>query len=804
MNDALIMRALVGSFFVLTVAAVFRPLQGATPAAADPATAGEAELEILEPIEVVGVTPLHGVGLSLNEIPSNVQTATGDTIEATDSLDLTQFMNRNLGSVFINEAQNNPLQPDVQFRGFVASPLLGLPQGLSVYQNGVRINEPFGDTVQWALVPQSAIASINLIPGSNPLFGLNTLGGALSIQTKTGFTHPGVSSKVYGGSFGRVVVEAEAGGHSGDTGFGEVGYFLTFNYFDESGWRDFSPSEAKNLFADIGWRGAASSLNLNITWADTDLIGNGPAPIQLLEREGRSAIFTRPDQTENSLIMLSLLGSHQFTPEIITDANGYWRRSNIDTLNGDDSDFEACADPFPAGFVCLKERGPGGEELKQVFDPAGNPIPFSDAVDGATINITRTEQNSYGGQLQTTFLYDILGHQNQFIAGGAIDRSSMAFDARTALGELDETRQAVASGFLVGFIGAVEPDAAGPTRVDADTHQYGVFFTDTFSLTDALSLTVSGRYNRTQIELRDKIGTALTGNHIFDRFNPAAGLTYRFAPALQVYGGYSESNRAPTPVELTCADVDDPCRLPNAFLADPPLAQVIARTWDAGLRGVWRGIDWHTGYFRTTNEDDILFISAGALTNQGFFDNVGTTRREGLELNLSGSVSRPEWFINRLDWFINYTFLEATFRENFRVASPNNPTAVDGEVEVERGDRILLVPKHLFKAGGNYFLTPKLSIGGELLYQSNQFLRGDEGNDVDPLPGFGVVNLFGEYRFPKYLSVFVKIDNLLDKGYGTFGLFGEPKGVLGEAFDDPRFVSPGAPRGVFGGIKLSL
>ena len=236
-----------------------------------------AEDEVMETdtIEVIGVTPTLGVGLPENKIPYNVQSATSDDLDKSTSLDLTDFMNRNLGSVIINEAQNNPLQPDIQYRGFTASPLLGLPQGLAVYQNGVRVNEVFGDTINWDLIPESSIANMNLIGGANPVFGLNTLGGAISLQTKTGFSHPGNSVEVYGGSFERIVTTVESGANNG-----RLGYYTTFQYFDEEGWRDFSPSDALNLFTSLNYRdGADTSLDFNFNYADTELIGNGPIPV---------------------------------------------------------------------------------------------------------------------------------------------------------------------------------------------------------------------------------------------------------------------------------------------------------------------------------------------------------------------------------------------------------------------------------------------------------------------------------------------------------------------------------------------
>jgi outer membrane receptor protein involved in Fe transport len=740
---------------------------------------GPEAVEILEPLEVIGVTPLHGVGLELDRIPANVQTATGKGLQEQQSLDLTQFMNRNLGSVFVNNAQNNPLQANVQFRGFTASPLLGVPQGLSVYQDGVRVNEPFGDTVNWALIPDTAIASINLIPGSNPLFGLNTLGGALSVQTKNGFTHPGTRAEASTGSWSRHVLRAESGGARED-----LSYFITANYFDEDGWRDHSKSDATNAFANLGWRGEGRNLELSVTYANTDLIGNGPAPEQLLSQD-REAIFTRPDRTQNDPYWLvNLRGSQALTADIVADGNAYYRNSDIDTLNGDDSDFEQCT--ATPGLVCEVDED-GNED--PVLDQDGNPIPFGPGVDGATVNRTKTDQDSYGATLQFTFLQDLAGRENQFIVGGAIDRSDIRFRSSTELGSLDDSRLAVGAGVF---------DQGSFTRVNADNDNYSVYVTDTLSVTPDLALTLSGRYNRTHIDLRDQLGTELTGDHEFDRFNPAAGLTYRITPALNWYGGYSESTRAPTPVELTCANPDDPCRLPNAFLSDPPLDQVVAKTWETGLRGLWQNINWHLGLFRTVNHDDILFISAGALTGQGFFDNVGKTRRQGIEANLDGQA------FGRLDWSLNYTYLDATFRDDFVVASPNNPAAVGGEIPVRSGDRLPTLPRHLFKAIGRYAITSKLSVGGDLLYQSSQYLRGDEANLSQTVSGYTLVNAWAEYRLTRHWVLFGKVDNVFDNNYETFGLFGDATEVLGNDFDNPRFLSPGAPRGAWVGIRLTL
>src|SRR5262249_39088878 len=157
-------------------------------------------------------TPLPGVGLTRDQIPAPVQSATGAEIQRSNALDPPDFMNRYFGSVHVNEMQGNPFQADVSYRGYTASPLLGTPQGLSIYLDGVRLNPPFGDVVSWDLIPRAAIATINLMPGSNPLFGLNTLGGALSIETKDGRNYPGAALQGYVGNHARRAAEFEYGG----------------------------------------------------------------------------------------------------------------------------------------------------------------------------------------------------------------------------------------------------------------------------------------------------------------------------------------------------------------------------------------------------------------------------------------------------------------------------------------------------------------------------------------------------------------------------------------------------------------
>jgi iron complex outermembrane receptor protein len=742
---------------------------------------GNENVTTLDLVTVVGVTPVAGTDIEIAKLPYYVQSADDEAIQRSQTLDLSEFMNRNLAGVTVNQAQDNPLQPDLQFRGFTATPLLGGSEGISVYLDGVRVNEVFGDTINWDLIPEAAIERMSLLSGSNPVFGLNTLGGAISLQTKTGFSDPGTRAEFYGGSFGRTNTTVETGGNSG-----AWGWYLMGNYFDENGWRDNSPSRASNFYGTLSWRGEAASLDLHLGHADTNLTGNGAAPIQELAQRYQS-VFTAPDSTQNMLDLASLQGSFDFNAATKLSFTAFHRKVDSRSYNGDASDAEACEDDD--AILCNDDGEP-------VLDQNGNPV---SSEFNAINNLSDRNQTSDGGTLQLAFTQPLGGMQNQLVIGVDYVEGKLKFDSIVEASILQSDQVTVPD---IGIF--IPADALG---VHTSTNTTGLYATDTLSVTDKLALTLSGRENHTRTKITDETGLNpdLDGNHSFSRFNPAAGITYQWNPALNFYGGYSESTRAPTPVELTCADPNAPCKLPNQFLADPPLKQVVAESWEAGLRGTLAGasgdrINWHFGLFRTTNVDDILFqATGGSSSNQGFFANVGDTRRQGVEASLSGVA-----FEKRLNWYVNYSFLDATYLSDFTENSANHPDAnADGLIEVHKGDRIPSLPRNSFKLGGDFAIWRGLSIGGDVIANSGQYLRSDEANLLAQIPGYAVFNLRAVYTFNEHVSVFGNVNNVFDRQYYTFGVLGNPQLVFPE-FDDPRFQSPAQPRAAWVGVRVAL
>ena len=738
-------------------------------------------------VEVISTTPLPGIGTTIDQVPSNVQSVKAKDLATQHTLEMSDFINNNLGGVTVTEGQSNPYMADVNFRGFTASPLAGAPQGLSVFQDGVRINEPFGDTVNWGLIPQSAISSINLMPGSNPVFGLNTLGGALSINTKSGASYPGLFAEVMSGSWARRGFNAGYGGQNGN-----VDYFFTANFNKENGWRDYSQSEVNQLFGKVGWQNDTTDLDLSLTVAHNNLNGVQALPKSWLNKPEIG--YTFPDSIGNRMQMLTLKGSHFFNDNNLIGANVYVRNSRINNFASNTNDCFASTE-IAAGEACDQ-------------DPLTAPEPVDIANQGSNEQ-SSTAQLGYGFAAQYSYLGDVMAHKNQLTTGFSADLGRTKYKSAEQTSNFSQDRGAVASS-----------DFETETDIKANNKYMGLYATDVFSVNEQLHVTLSGRYNYVQVRIKDNqeadanTGKFVSGDtdsikHTFNRFNPAVGLNYNPSTSLGFFAGYNEGMRAPTPIELSCADPLTPCRLPTDFLADPLLDPVISKTVELGVRGKLNSnFSWNAGVFHTKLKDDIQFISSGNGFNLGYFDNVGDTQRQGIELGMGAKF-------DKLNLTANYQYLRATFKDSVTFHNENNSSAdVDGNYTAKSGDYLPNIPKHSLKLRAAYDITPSLNVGLNMIASGSIFARGDENNqDVNgKVAGYTVFNMDANWRFHQNWSGFLKVTNLTDKDYASLGILGT------NAFNTPdksfnatpanweseQFQSPGAPRAGWIGIRYEF
>jgi outer membrane receptor protein involved in Fe transport len=759
----------------------------------------------LPQITVIANSPLSGLGLPLNYVPSNVQTADSKDLQRQQSLDLADFLNNNFSGINISESQDNPFQPDINYHGFTASPLLGTPEGLSVYVDGVRVNESFGDTVNWDLIPESAISTVTLQSGSNPLFGLNTLGGSLVVQTKSGHDNPGTEIEAYGGSFGRRAFQAETGGE-----LGHFDYFLTANYFDETGWRDLSPTHVYQVFAKAGWQNDKTDVDVSYSYADTSMIGNGTTPESMLDFR-REAIYSAPDFTHNIMNFVNANATQFLSDTLLLSGNVYFRQLITGSNNGDINDDNYLSDDY---------SGP----------PIDCTAPLVNLVDNAYcangINRgSRLTQRTTGVSVQLTESADVFGSKNQAVFGASYDHSTDTYAQTFQYATLTPERTAI-SNMNPGNPAVTVNSLSGVNEI------LGIYLTDTFSPSSLLHFTGSIRYNRSHETLNGfsvdtDVGDAGDGfnepidlleDHVFVRVNPAFGFTVTPSEELTLFADYNQASRTPTVIELGCSNPDEPCGLPNDFASDPDLKQVVSRTFELGARGSFadKTMNWSVDLYHTVNSNDIQFVATSI--SEGYFANVGNTRRQGLDLAIGGKVAR-------LTWHAVYSYVDATYQSNFLINSESNSTADEnGDIQVTAGDRIPLIPRHTGRLALDYDINGHWDIGANVIAASGSFLHGNENNANQAggtngegafvsgsgwISGYTVLNLNSTYHFGKSADLFVRVVNVLDKRYATAGFLTgnvfEPNGAFRPDPDDwtnENAVSPAQPRAVWVGMRF--
>ncbi len=764
------------------------------PAASWAQTSSEGSLK---EVQVINTSPLPGIGIEKNKLPYEVQSVNSETIKASNSLNLSEFMNENFNGVNINDIQGSPYQADVTYRGSRASAILGAAQGLSVYMDGVRVNEPFGDVVNWDMLPEAAFDNVTLVPGSNPIYGLNTLGGALAFTTKSGLSTQGNELGLSLGSHSRVKVDLTHGSKSED-GWHR---FVAASAFNETGWRDASSGNLQNIFVKAGRTQADTNWDVSFLYGNSKLVGNGLTPSTnygeeddlgdpptngLYELAGRQSVYSFPDETKNNTALLTFNLQHVLDANTELAATAYLRQGKQKRLGGD---------------------------VEWEEDPTSNNGAGGDGDSEGEFRRSNTSQSSTGLSLNMT---KILGN-HQLTTGASFDLSRSTYGASEQGDcEIHPTTRGVSN-----CEGAEEKSA----DVKGTATSFGLFLSDTFKVADQTFLTVGGRYNQTTVantitsyfevdnsgdpELVRRNSPVVKEEEKFTyrKFNPSFGLSHKLNDNITLFGNWAQSNRAPTVIELGCADDAEPCQLPTGLQADPYLKQVVAQTTEAGLR--WRNNQNYSlaaSVYQTINKDDILFLPA-QLAGFGYFKNFDKTQYQGVDISASKS-----WGTVRMG--AAYSYLKATYQAEAELL------AGEREMDITPGMRLPGLPLNTLKLNLDWQASNQLNLGAGLQYSSSLITQGnedgkigteDESTDADAsIKGYSLLNLKATYQAQKGLTLFAKINNATNKRYETYGMIGEnnfnPDGSLIEAGEPTiaKFVAPGAPRTFFVGMRYQF
>jgi len=683
------------------------------------------EPEPITRLPEIHVTAPPGGALLGTSTPGRVDRLGEADHRGTQPTTLPEVLER-LPGVTLHNEQGNRFQPDLSLRGFSASPVTGLPQGFSVFLDGVRLNEPTVEEVNFDLIPLEDVERIEVIRGPSVLFGRNTLGGAINVVTRRGREAREIVPEVATGSFGRQDLRLRLGGAARP-----FDWALALTDSRDDGYRDFAGGRASRAFAKVGADLGGTDLTLSYQYANNHVSQAGSLPESEARRHPRRN-FTAGDFWAPELHLATLNGEHRLGEHLTLGLNAFVRALD--------------AEQFNVNLVADNTR---------------------------LVNRTL----STGGTAQATHAGTLAGRRNVLIAGVEYTRH----DVRS------RTFEVLASGSTLTADVADTQDAVGTYAQDALT-----LVRDALVPGSTLVLTVAARWDWLRHDITDRLGGPSGAVHDYDRFNPRAGLTFTLSERLRVYASYAEGFRAPAFLELTCAGPGAVCPgLQVGVAPDPPLHAVTARSYEIGVQArplAWLDVD--LSGFRTDVSDDIFSVAPTGTTGV-FFLNVGSTRREGVELALRARATRE------LDAFVTYALTRATFQDDATLFTPLPP----GTQTVRPGDSLAMVPRHRLQAGLAYRPWPWLTLSADAHYIGSQVLRGDEANRQEELPAYWVANLGASARL-RGLETFVRVNNVLDDRHATFGTFA----VNGREPGQPvqRFLTPGLPLNVVVGASYAF
>jgi iron complex outermembrane receptor protein len=745
----------------------------------------------LPTFDVVATTPLGGGQIDVSQSPFAVWQTSSQDMQTFNDTTLPDALARSAPGVTAGNASGNDFEPDLFYRGFDATAVTGTPQGLAVYQNGTRINEAFGDTVNWDLIPANAIDKTAIV-AANPIFGLNALGGAVNVTMKNGFTWQGAEADLTGGSFLRAQEQIQNGKQVGNWSV-----YMAASQINDGGWRVDQASQLTNFYGDVGYKANGFESHLQLTAGNTQFGVAAYTPIQQLQNNWGS-VYTVPQTTDNQMAMLQWTGSYAYSNTLNFQAGAYFRQFNQQHVDGNGTDVTPCPP-----YSCLNGS--------PVHSTMGGIIP--DISQGGTLDLgedddNQTQSRSVGVSGQVVDTDKIWGRDNSLTVGASLDYGWTHYTGQSQLGTITFTGDSypvTPYPFIIN-----EPDSfLNPIDVRANNTYAGVYALDTFNATDRLTLTGGARFNFAGINLEGTNDALLSGYSDYFHLNPTVGLTYKLTPDINFYAGYAMTNRTPTPLELGCASPTDPCIIDNFLSSDPPLKQVVGNSFELGFRGTnafsqfglgpeWGKLQWSAGLFRTTLTNDILPV-VSTFNGFGYYTNVGTTLRQGAEASV-------QWTGDRWSAYANYSYIDAIYLTTFEQPSPNNPLAdANGNIPITNGTQIAGIPKNTVKVGVDYAVTPQWKIGADMTAASGQVIFGNENNAVPQVPGYAVFGLHTSYQYNKQVQIFGYVQNIFDQRYYTSGgLVQTGEFMTGPSITNPQSFGPAKPVAIYGGIRITL
>ncbi len=679
----------------------------------------------LPPIEVVGsIQPAAGPTVG-SGVPARVTTLSAEQVDAYEPRILSDAL-KSVAGFSTYDDLGSPYKLNLSSRGFYSSPVVGLPQGVAVFLDGVRMNEPEASQVNFDLLPMDHINRIEILSGNGSLLGRNALGGAVNLVTARGTGPTTGTIELSGGSFGAARAEAHV---SGLTKSG-LDWYVGGDFNREDGWRQVTGEQGYQGFLNVGKLGETSGIRFQAFYSRDSAQTAGSLPESIFAASPDSNLSAN-DYEKLWAYQGSLQAYKQFGLGRAS-VTAYFRRHRAERLNINQED-----DPDAFGISYNNSFGYTADYRWTTVLNETTALSLRGGVDG---EVTRVE-------------IDIFSDSTKFGVG-----RTQTTAARSPLWD-------------------VAPFAAADLTMDKVTLSAGARY-DYVRIPFENELDHSGDTTATYERFNPRLGASvevMPGGSFFASW----GQAFR-APA--VIENACADPEAPCPLPFALGD-DPPLEPVTASTLEGGFRYANDRV---SLSGSVYYTDVKNDIFLTPFGDA---NEPSGSTVDGFFVNIAKTRRTGFEAGATYAFpAGHSLYLNYA--YTHASFQSAADIFTIRSADdPEVINPFPTENDVSPGARFPQVPDHQIKFGGLARLGRYVSVGTDARYTGKQFLRGDEANVTAPLDGYFVADARVGVEFGRW-EINGIVTNLFQNESAVFGTFninqGNPAGAAVERFLTPN------------------
>jgi iron complex outermembrane receptor protein len=610
-------------------------------------------------------------------------------------------------------------------------------------------------------IPVSSIEKIEVIPGGGAtLYGSGTTGGVINIITIADTRKDFFNLNTKSGSYSNRDIDISLGQNLTD----KLYLSLTSQYTNKNGYRDNEKLESKSFNGTL------------------DYIINDRNRIKF------QGLYFTDDGKTSTEVKKSILAMDRRAKGENIDFDSERESFSIDYEFKANDNWTLYANLFQTEY----ERNFLQDDTRDFEIPKIGKMPFSPTLE----NLKSTLDGGFIEKSKGIKLKSKYEYENGTLIGGYdyittnVKRDSLVTTERFKFANAKFSTPISLPPSNILFEN-LEGQVITKNKLDTDKDTHALYLLNNYNVTEKLTLTTGIRYEHSKYNGYRSSDVTLNGYNLqksgtmgssifpddssirelskdytnIEKSNSnwagEIGLNYRFSDVGSVYTRYERGFISPLPSQLTNKikpdkTLDDkvPSEENNSTkeYSDSNLKSETIDSIEFGLKNMVGNSFITTSIFLSQTDDEITTLDKNAnnpALKEWRFENIGQTKRIGAEIFI-------QQYLDRLTLTESITYIDAEI------------TKVNSNEWLKKGDKVPMVSDWKISLGADYALTEKFSLGGTYVYNSGYEKRELESYDKIKTSGFGVTDIYGNYKIKDYLSVKIGVNNIFNEQYNYF------------------------------------